>query len=170
MVLEQPGWQLPLLENSALCLRHDGARGTVQLLAVDDEAYALAVAELAGGIVPPSTGVDVRVVMPDAETRNGGSDFEGVASDGSRQVLVLKEGADRVLVFDKGLTAVNRAITLFHPEKARKAVARHHSSRTARRGSRRHRRRARPLRSRRLPRHAAPLRRRHIPLKVASTA
>jgi hypothetical protein len=115
MVQERPGWQLPLSEASALCLRHDGARGAVQLLAVDDEAYALAVAEIEDGIVPPSTGVDVRAVVPDAESRRGGSDFEGVASDASRQVFVLQEGADRVLVFDERLTAVDRAITLCVP-------------------------------------------------------
>jgi hypothetical protein len=115
MLQTQPGWQLPLEEASALCLRHDAASQTVQLLAVDDEQYELAFAAIDGGVVPAAEAEDVRAAVSDAAARTGGSDFEGVASDASSQVFVLQEGADRVLVFDEGLGVVNRTITLSVP-------------------------------------------------------
>lgn len=113
MLQTQPGWQFPLLEASALCLRHDDARGTAQLLAVDDEAYEVAVTEIDAGLRPAAKPESVRGAVPDAAGRS--SEFEGVASDGSGRVFVLQEGASRILVFDAALSALEQTITLSVP-------------------------------------------------------
>ena len=109
----RPGWRFPLLEASALCLRHDDARGTAQLLAVDDEAYEVAVAEIADGIRPAPEPESVERAVPDSGAQS--SEFEGIACDGSGRVFILQEGAARILVFDAELTALERTITLSVP-------------------------------------------------------
>jgi hypothetical protein len=113
MLRSQSGWQIPLREASALCLRHGNALGTAQLLAVDDEAYEVAVTEIAEGLRPAAEPKNVQGTVPDAAARS--SEFEGIASDGSGQVFVLQEGASRILVFDEALSAVNQTIGLSVP-------------------------------------------------------
>jgi hypothetical protein len=113
MLQTQSHWQFPLLEASALCLRHGAARGTAQMLAVDDEAYEVAITEIADRLTPAAEPKNVQGAVRDAAARS--SEFEGIASDGSGQVYVLQEGASRILVFDEALSAVNHTITLSVP-------------------------------------------------------
>jgi hypothetical protein len=110
MLQTQSRWQFPLLEASALCLRPGDARATAQLLAVDDEAYEVAVTEIADGLKPAAEPKNVQGTVPDAAARS--SEFEGIACDRSGRVFVLQEGASRILVFDEALSAVNHTITL----------------------------------------------------------
>ncbi len=107
-------WELPLREASGLAIRCRTADRPVQLLAVDDERFQLAVAALAGAVEPAGGPVDVAGIVPDADDRHG-SDFEAVASDASGRVFVLQERAGRVLVFDARLRAVEQVITLSVP-------------------------------------------------------
>jgi hypothetical protein len=97
------GWQLPLEEVSALCLCDGGA----SVVAVGDDRWCLGVAAIeAGGLSPaPPTTVDGR---PAAER---GSEFEGVAADGSGRLFVLREGPALILVLDRDGT-VERTLAL----------------------------------------------------------
>jgi hypothetical protein len=118
MLETQASWQLPLNEVSALSLRNGDADEGVELLAVDDERRELAVAEIAAGaVLPPAEAQDVEaaVLAVSAAGASDGSDFEGVASDASRRVFVVQEGADRVLVFDQRLGIVEQTITVSVP-------------------------------------------------------
>jgi len=109
-------WELPLAEASALSLRQDGAGGGLELLAVDDERFELALSAIDGGVVPPAEPVDIRAAVANGGgDGDGGSDFEGVASDASRRVFVLQERGQRVLVLDEGLSGLHCTITLSVP-------------------------------------------------------
>ncbi len=107
-------WELPLREASALAIRCRAADRPVELLAVDDERFQLAVAVLAGAVEADGDALDVAGIVPRADGGNG-SDFEGVTSDASGRVFVLQERAGRVLVFDARLRAVDHVITLSVP-------------------------------------------------------
>jgi hypothetical protein len=106
-------WQLPLREASALCLAEDREGEAARLLAVDDEAYELAWAEIVDDDLRPGPARSVRAAVPDAEARS--SEFEGVAADGAGHVFVIQEGADRVLVFDQSLSILERTLGLSVP-------------------------------------------------------
>lgn len=125
-----PGWQLPLLEASALCLAPGGEGNAPRLLSVDDEAYDVAPAEIAGDDLRPATARSVRSVVPDASDRS--SEFEGVATDGEGRVFILQEGADRVLVFDAALETLERTITLAVPADQRSFGAEWHDDANSR--------------------------------------
>lgn len=117
MLQRQASWTLPLQEASALALRHDLDNGALQLLAVDDERYLVAVAAVAGDdVAPPATAENVEAAITSGAGAGGrGSDFEGVASDGTGRVFVLQEGADRVRVLSPDLGASPQAIALSVP-------------------------------------------------------
>ena len=108
-----PGWQLPILEASALCVAPGGEGEAPRLLSVDDEAYEVAPAEIEGDDLRPAAARSVQSVVPGASNRS--SEFEGVATDGEGRVFVLQEGADRILVFDAALETLERTITLSVP-------------------------------------------------------
>jgi sugar lactone lactonase YvrE len=112
MLQMRAAWELPVLEASALCMTQDGG-GTARLLAVDDERYELATAEIADGDLGPGAKTSVRTAVPDADSRS--SEFEGVAVDGDSCVFVVQEGADRILVLDPELQSVTRVIALSVP-------------------------------------------------------
>jgi hypothetical protein len=98
------GWQLPLEEVSALCLRDGG------LVAVGDDRWCFGAAAIgAAGLTPaPPTPVDGR---PAAER---GSEFEGVAADGSGRLFVLREGPALILVLGAD-GSIERTIALRVP-------------------------------------------------------
>ena len=102
-------WELPLEEVSALAVRRTGRAEGTQLIAVGDGRWALALAAV--GAAGLSSGRAAEVDAGQAADPPD-SEFEGVASDASGRVFVLREGAARVLVLDGGLRGVERAIDL----------------------------------------------------------
>ena len=86
------GWKLPLEEVSALCLGDGGA----SLVGVGDDRWRFARAAIApdGLSLDDPTPVDGR---PAAEED---SEFEGIASDGSGRLFVLREGPAVVILLD----------------------------------------------------------------------
>jgi hypothetical protein len=99
-------WQLPLEEVSALCLSDGGA----SVVAVGDDHWCFGAAAIgAAGLTPaqPAT-VDGR---PAAER---GSEFEGVAADGSGRLFILREGPALILVLDRD-GGVERTVALRVP-------------------------------------------------------
>src|ERR1700712_257065 len=114
MLKRRGSWTLPLEEASALALRRNRVGAGVELVAVDDERFAVARAAMAATSVSPRPEAeDVQeAVINVGSDRGQGSGFEGVASDGSRRLFVLQEGADRVLVFDPELNSVRHTILL----------------------------------------------------------
>jgi hypothetical protein len=102
-------WELPLAEVSALALRPIGPAGATELVAVEDERYAVATAAIARSGVAPGRTAEI-----DAGQPAGGADseFEGVASDASGRLFVLQEGAARILVLDAALHSVEQTVAL----------------------------------------------------------
>jgi hypothetical protein len=117
MLERQDSWKLPLEEASALGLRRDAETGSMQLLAVDDERYAVTVAAVAhGDIAPPAEAEDVEAAIKSGAGEGGrGSDFEGVASEAGGRVFVLQEGTDRVRVLSPDLRKAPQTIALSVP-------------------------------------------------------
>jgi hypothetical protein len=110
---KQAGWELPLEEASALAVRRNRDVATAELLAVDDEQHVVATAAIAPDGVSGGRAMDVAAaVTARGMTGAAGSDFEGVACDGSGRVFVLQEGAARVLAFDRALATVESTIAL----------------------------------------------------------
>ena len=104
-------WTLPILEASALTLRPNSAGAGVEVVAVADDRYEIARAEVSGaGVLVATRPNDVAPFI--GQLGAGGSDFEGVASDSSRRLFVLQEGASRIVVFNPDLASVAHQIAL----------------------------------------------------------
>jgi hypothetical protein len=104
-------WSLPLEEASALCVRQAPGAGAREVIAVDDEACALATAAVGvDGLEPAAEAADVTAAVPAAAA--SGSNFEGVASDATGRVFVLQEAHDRILVLDRALERLEGTIEL----------------------------------------------------------
>ena len=101
----EPRWtgRPPLRQLSALAVR----RGA-ELVAIGDDDFDVVTAEL-GPDSRPARARRHAVVAGGAGER---SDFEGLAVDGAGRVLILQEGASRVLVLDPDLGAVRQTISL----------------------------------------------------------
>ena len=104
------GWRLPLDEVSALCMRR-GSDGAQELLAVGDEDFAIQRAVLHGDRLERSERLSVRDSLPGKlSAGGGGSEWEGVAADGSGRAFVLRESTCTVLVFSAGLRELEHVI------------------------------------------------------------
>ncbi len=99
-----------IAELSGLAVRRHA--GELQLLAVGDATYELAVGALDPDDVEATTfhSVDLAALLPEAN-RNG-SQWEAVASDASGRIFVLEESPGRIFVFDPTLRRLERTIEL----------------------------------------------------------
>jgi hypothetical protein len=102
--------QFPLREISALCARST-ASGR-ELLAIGDEAFEIAVAELGASGVGEAVITDLLPRLPGGERSEGdGSQWEGLAADREGKVFVLEEGG-KVFVFSPDLDELVQTIHL----------------------------------------------------------
>jgi SdiA-regulated len=97
-------WDLPLAEVSGICERAGGDGRPRQLLAVGDDRHDLLVGDLEPGVPDTFARHDLEPLLRRAGVRVGkGSQWEGVDTDETGRVFVLREVPGTVLVFDPGL-------------------------------------------------------------------
>ena len=106
----QTSFKVPLTEVSGLALQRVAGR-EARLLAVGDEAFELASAELRDATPGELTRHDLRPLL-ERVGRKGGSQWEGVACDSVGRVLVLQESPGAVFVFDAQLGELLATVTL----------------------------------------------------------
>src|SRR4051794_7738888 len=87
------GWELPVDEVSALCLSAGGA----SLVGVGDDRWCFASARITRTGLAPEVPTPVDGRSPDEKN----SEFEGVASDATGRLFVLREGPAQLLVVDE---------------------------------------------------------------------
>jgi hypothetical protein len=100
-------FRLDLDELSALCLRR-GLLGRQEVLAVGDEAHVVLSAELSGRELGATRADNVRSLVDGGD----GSEWEGIACDGSGRVFVLRESTATVFVFAPDLLSLDRRVHL----------------------------------------------------------
>jgi SdiA-regulated len=97
-------WDLPLAEVSGICERAGGDGRPRQLLAVGDDRHDLLVGDLEPGVPRTFAHHDLEPLLRRAGVRVGkSSQWEGVDTDETGRVFVLREVPGTVLVFDAGL-------------------------------------------------------------------
>jgi len=115
MLTLQQKWTLPITEVSGLTLRQDTTANSVELIGVSDQRYEFgraAIHNTAVSVISSPDEVLAPMISHHLVEVQDHSNFEGVASDASRQVFILQEGADRIVVFDPELTSVRHTIAL----------------------------------------------------------
>jgi hypothetical protein len=106
-------WDLPLREVSGICERAAGDGRPRQLLAVGDDNHRLLVGDLEPEVPREFAGHDLEPLLHRAGVRIGkGSQWEGVDSDQTGRVFVLREVPGTVLVFDPGLGDLEHVLGL----------------------------------------------------------
>jgi hypothetical protein len=104
--------QIPLREVSGLGQRRDTRAGSLQVLAVGDEAFTVAVGTMADASgVPEFDTVSVEEVLAEAAGR-AGSEWEAADGDSSGRVFILQESPSKVFVLGPGLDELVHVIDL----------------------------------------------------------
>lgn len=97
-------WDLDLREVSGICERPEGAGRARQLLAVGDQTHHILVGDLPAGGPAGFQRRDLAPLLADAGLRTPrSSQWEGIDTDASGRVFVLREVPGTVLVFDEAL-------------------------------------------------------------------
>jgi hypothetical protein len=97
-------WDLDLREVSGICVRPAGAGRARQVLAVGDETHHILVGDLLEGGPDRLRRRDLAPLLADAGLRTPRtSQWEGIDTDASGRVFVLREVPGTVLVFDEEL-------------------------------------------------------------------
>jgi hypothetical protein len=97
-------WDLDLREVSGICERPEGAGRARQLLAVGDQTHHILVGDLRAGGPGGFQRRDLAPLLADAGLRTPrSSQWEGIDTDASGRVFVLREVPGTVLVFDEAL-------------------------------------------------------------------
>jgi uncharacterized protein YjiK len=97
-------WDLQLREVSGICERPAGAGRPRQLLAVGDDSHELLVGDLEPEVPDRFDRLDLAPLLAGAGLRtDGSSQWEGVDSDETGRVFVLREVPGTVFVFDPEL-------------------------------------------------------------------
>lgn len=97
-------WDLDLHEVSGICERPEGAGRARQLLAVGDQTHHILVGDLPAGGPGGFQRRDLAPLLADAGLRTPGeSQWEGIDTDASGRVFVLREVPGTVLVLDEAL-------------------------------------------------------------------
>jgi uncharacterized protein YjiK len=115
---------LPIREISALAIRRSDS-GSLQLLAVGDEDFAVVTADCGEDGRPKGTRRDelfLPLVGSGIDLR-GGSGFEGVAADGEGRIFILQEEQSRLLVFSHDLKGLMHVLALEVPSDSPLAAA-----------------------------------------------
>jgi uncharacterized protein YjiK len=100
-------WDLDLREVSGICERPAGHGRTRQLLAIGDQSHHILVGDLLEGGPGNFQRRDLQPLVAGAGLRTpGSSQWEGIDTDASGRVFVLREVPGTVLVFDEALEAL----------------------------------------------------------------
>jgi hypothetical protein len=106
-------WDLDLREVSAICERPAGGVRDRQLLAVGDQTHQILVGDLPAGGPGRFERRDLAPLLAAAGLRTpDSSQWEGIDSDATGRVFVLREVPGTVLVFDEALEALLHAFPL----------------------------------------------------------
>ena len=106
-------WDLDLCEVSGICQRPTGQGGTRQLLAVGDQSHDILVGELPVGGPGRFERRDLQPLMAGAGLRTPeSSQWEGIDTDATGRVFVLREVPGTVLVFDQALETLLHVLPL----------------------------------------------------------
>jgi uncharacterized protein YjiK len=106
-------WDLPLREVSGICERAGGDGRPRQLLAVGDDSHHLLVGDLEPDVPERFARHDLEPLLRRAGVRIGkGSQWEGVDTDETGRVFVLREVPGTVLVFDPDLGRLLHVLAL----------------------------------------------------------
>ena len=106
-------WDLQLREVSGICERAPGGGRPRQLLAIGDDSHHLLVGDLEPEVPDEFARVDLAPLLAEAGVRvDGGSQWEGVDSDGTGRVFVLREVPGTVFVFDPALRRLLNVLPL----------------------------------------------------------
>jgi hypothetical protein len=106
-------WDLQLREVSGICERVAGAGRPRQLLAIGDDTHHLLAGDLEADGPRRFQRHDLEPLLAGAGVRTGGSSqWEGVVSDGTGRVFVLREVPGTVFVFDPELRTLLHVLPL----------------------------------------------------------
>jgi len=106
-------WDLQLREVSGICERAAGDGRPRQLLAIGDDSHHLLVGDLEPDVPERFARHDLEPLLAAAGVRTGGSSqWEGVDTDETGRVFVLREVPGTVFVFDPELRALLHVLAL----------------------------------------------------------
>jgi uncharacterized protein YjiK len=106
-------WDLDLREVSGICERPEGGGRPRQLLAVGDQSHHILVGDLPAGGSGSFQRRDLAPLLADAGLRTPrSSQWEGIDTDASGRVFVLREVPGTVLVFDEALERLEHVFPL----------------------------------------------------------